>query len=448
MFAISITTNIGMWFERFVITITSLHRDFLPASWDYYSPTIVDVLTFVGSFGLFFTLFLLFLRFVPMVAISEVKAVMPQADPHYYEPHGDGHGTWNRPRPSPRSGSARPPPTPAATTTASDPPPMANFLTNALRQRSDQNVGLLAEFAHPGDLYEAVKAARKEGYSRIDTFSPFPIHGMDKAMGLGPSPLGYLVIIGGLTGLALGVLMQWWMSAVDYPLNISGKPIFAWESAVPVNFEITVLFSALTAVGGMLALNALPRPYNPLFNSERFSAAPPTTGSSSRWPCADSQVRPRADGRLPPRAWALHVEYVDHTGAYDVAEGGALIRVEPRPEPSASGNGAPGADPPLPLSLPPCVSPSRPSRSSCWRAPSWGAAGCAPSGPRSTPTSTWTSRRRSRRRTPTRSSRTAQPCGRRCRGRSRARSCARARTPPSTPAARPTGTTWGRCPCR
>lgn len=91
MFAISIFVNIGMWFERFVITVVSLHRDYLPSSWDYYTPTFVDVLTFVGTFGLFFTLFLLFLRFIPMVAISEVKGVMPQADPHFYEHEGDGH---------------------------------------------------------------------------------------------------------------------------------------------------------------------------------------------------------------------------------------------------------------------------------------------------------------------------------------------------------------------
>ncbi len=90
MFAISIIVNIGMWFERFVIVITSLHRDFLPSSWGYYSPSIVDALTFLGTFGLFFTLFLLFLRFLPMVAISEVKGVMPQADPHFYDDHGDG----------------------------------------------------------------------------------------------------------------------------------------------------------------------------------------------------------------------------------------------------------------------------------------------------------------------------------------------------------------------
>ena len=91
MFFISITTNIGMWFERFVITVTSLSRDFLPSSWDYYTPTIWDALLFFGTFGLFFTLFLLFLRFVPMVAIAEVKGVMPQADPHFYHHSGDGH---------------------------------------------------------------------------------------------------------------------------------------------------------------------------------------------------------------------------------------------------------------------------------------------------------------------------------------------------------------------
>jgi len=89
MFALSIVVNIGMWFERFVITITSLHRDFLPSSWGYFEPTFIDVTTFIGSFGLFFTLFLLFLRFVPMVAMAEVKGVMPEADPHYYD-EGDG----------------------------------------------------------------------------------------------------------------------------------------------------------------------------------------------------------------------------------------------------------------------------------------------------------------------------------------------------------------------
>jgi molybdopterin-containing oxidoreductase family membrane subunit len=88
-FVISIVVNIGMWFERFVITVTSLSTDFLPSSWGYFSPTIWDVATYVGTFGLFFTFFLLFLRFLPMVAVAELKGVMPQADPHNYNEDGE-----------------------------------------------------------------------------------------------------------------------------------------------------------------------------------------------------------------------------------------------------------------------------------------------------------------------------------------------------------------------
>jgi molybdopterin-containing oxidoreductase family membrane subunit len=95
MFVISIVINIGMWFERFVIIVTSLHRDFLPSAWGNFSPTVFDVLTFMGSLGLFFTAFLLFLRWFPMIAIAEVKMVIPEADPHYGHGHGDhdAHGT-------------------------------------------------------------------------------------------------------------------------------------------------------------------------------------------------------------------------------------------------------------------------------------------------------------------------------------------------------------------
>jgi molybdopterin-containing oxidoreductase family membrane subunit len=76
--------NIGMWFERFVITVTSLHADFTPSAWGYFTPTIWDILTLIGSFGLFFTMFCLFVRFLPMVALAEVKTVLPQANPHYH----------------------------------------------------------------------------------------------------------------------------------------------------------------------------------------------------------------------------------------------------------------------------------------------------------------------------------------------------------------------------
>jgi molybdopterin-containing oxidoreductase family membrane subunit len=83
VFILSILVNVGMWFERFVIVVVSLHRDFLPSNWSYYSPTWVDILQYLGTFGLFFTFFLLFLRYVPLIAIAEVKGVTPQADPHH-----------------------------------------------------------------------------------------------------------------------------------------------------------------------------------------------------------------------------------------------------------------------------------------------------------------------------------------------------------------------------
>ena len=90
VWVMSVFINVGMWFERFVITVTSLANDFLPSSWGYYSPTIVDIFTFFGTFGLFSVLFLLFVRFLPMMPIGEVKYVMPQGDPHGH--HGDEEG--------------------------------------------------------------------------------------------------------------------------------------------------------------------------------------------------------------------------------------------------------------------------------------------------------------------------------------------------------------------
>jgi molybdopterin-containing oxidoreductase family membrane subunit len=90
MFVASILINVGMWFERFVIIVTSLSEDFLPSSWGYFVPTIWDVTILIGSFGLFFTLFLLFLRFLPVIAIAEVKGVLPEANPHHHDDLGHG----------------------------------------------------------------------------------------------------------------------------------------------------------------------------------------------------------------------------------------------------------------------------------------------------------------------------------------------------------------------
>lgn len=135
----------------------------------------------------------------------------------------------------------------------------------------DDVFGVVAEFASPYELLEAVKAVRKAGFSKIDTHTPFPIHGMDKAMGLPGSKLPWLVLCGGLMGTASAIALQWWMNGYDYAYHVGGKPVVSYQAYVPIGFELTVLFSAFTAVLGMLALNLLPRPYHPLFTHPRFA---------------------------------------------------------------------------------------------------------------------------------------------------------------------------------
>jgi hypothetical protein len=130
--------------------------------------------------------------------------------------------------------------------------------------------GVLAEFKTPRDLYHACERVRDAGYRRWDAHSPFPVHGLDRAMGLRPSLLPWLVLVLGL-GFALGGMgLQWWTSTVAYPLVISGKPLFSWQAFVPITFELGVLGGALAAVFGMLGLNQLPTLFHPLFNSKRF----------------------------------------------------------------------------------------------------------------------------------------------------------------------------------
>jgi Protein of unknown function (DUF3341) len=133
--------------------------------------------------------------------------------------------------------------------------------------------GLLAEFATPEDLVSAAARVRDAGYTKWDAHTPFPVHGLDGAMGIRPTRLPFLVLAAGITGTSCGLLMQWWMNAVDYPLIISGKPFNSLPADIPVTFELTVLLASLTAFIGMLVANALPRFHHPLFSSDRFRRA-------------------------------------------------------------------------------------------------------------------------------------------------------------------------------
>jgi len=133
--------------------------------------------------------------------------------------------------------------------------------------------GYLAEFDSPTALVTAAEKVYGEGYRKIDTYTPFPIEAASEAIGFHTTRLPLIVLIGGLTGLATAFGMQYWISVIDYPINVGGRPFNSWPAFVIVCFELTVLFSAISAVVGMFALNGLPMPYHPVFNVPRFKAA-------------------------------------------------------------------------------------------------------------------------------------------------------------------------------
>jgi hypothetical protein len=133
--------------------------------------------------------------------------------------------------------------------------------------------GLIAEYDTPEQVLAAAEAARKAGYTRMDAYSPHPVEGMDDALGLAPSNLGYVVLAMGLFGAAAGYFMQWYSATIFYPLNIGGRPLHDWPTYVVITFEVTVLLAAFTAGLFMLARNGLPRPYHPVFNTPGFERA-------------------------------------------------------------------------------------------------------------------------------------------------------------------------------
>lgn len=136
--------------------------------------------------------------------------------------------------------------------------------------RGSRPWGLLAEFTDAADLIEAARQVRDAGYTVWDCYTPFSVHGLDNAMGIGKTVLPRLVFLGGLAGCIAGLALQWWTNAVDYPFLISGKPLFGLPAAVPIAFETTILFAAFASLLGMLGLNKLPQLHHPLFASERF----------------------------------------------------------------------------------------------------------------------------------------------------------------------------------
>ncbi len=131
--------------------------------------------------------------------------------------------------------------------------------------------GLLAEYNLPHEMVHAAKKIRDAGFTKWDTYSPFPVHGIDDAMGIKMTVLPWFTLCAGLTGLATAIALQWWTNAFDYPWIISGKPFWSIPANVPIMFELTVLLSAITTLVGMLLLNNLPLPSHPLDQVKRFA---------------------------------------------------------------------------------------------------------------------------------------------------------------------------------
>lgn len=130
--------------------------------------------------------------------------------------------------------------------------------------------GLMAEFPSSDSLARAASRAYHAGYRKMDAYSPIPIEGLAEAMGHTHKRVQQIVLIGGLTGMAVGFLLAWGASVILYPMNIGGRPPNSWPAFIVPTFETTILFAAFSAAIGMLALNGLPMPYHPVFNVESF----------------------------------------------------------------------------------------------------------------------------------------------------------------------------------
>ena len=235
LFAVAQAINVGMWLERYEIVVEGLERDFVPSIWRDYTPTIWDWGLLLGTLGLFAFLLLVFFRCVPALGIHELKDLA----------HALGRARYETP-------------TPTAPTT--------------LRSPGGRLQGALAEFTRPEPLLEAAHAARRAGFTRLDAWTPWPLEGLDEALGLRASRMPLIVLGGALAGGCLGYLLQFG-TILDFPWNVAGRPLHSWPAFVPITFETTVLGGALAGVLGFLVASRFPRLHHPDFDLPGFERA-------------------------------------------------------------------------------------------------------------------------------------------------------------------------------
>jgi hypothetical protein len=132
--------------------------------------------------------------------------------------------------------------------------------------------GMVAEFGGPSELIEAAREARERGYRAIEAYTPYPLEELDEILG-GWNPVPLIVLLGGLSGAATAWAMEYYIAAIDYPINVGGRPLNSWPAFIPILFELTVLFASIAAFLGTLILCGFPRPHHALFDIFRFRAA-------------------------------------------------------------------------------------------------------------------------------------------------------------------------------
>lgn len=171
--------------------------------------------------------------------------------------------------------------------------------------------GLMAVFETPADAMHAAEQVRDAGYSKWDVHTPYPVHGMDAAMGLRNSPVGWFTFIGGATGYTTGMLMIWWMNAFDYKIVIGGKPMFSPFYAFPVSYELTILLASFGSLIGMFLLNRLPRLHHPLLKNRKFCQGASHDKFIVVIETADPKFNADETRKLLATAGSKHIELVE-----------------------------------------------------------------------------------------------------------------------------------------